>query len=112
MDADQGAAGVGHLTAGEVLDGIREQLQQPGTDDLQLLLKISQELADLDDRRLSPEAASAWNQRAETKREKARASLGLQTGVKRGLLIGFITGFVLCALFAAALAMHWLVVMQ
>jgi hypothetical protein len=112
MDADQVAVGIDRLTARDVLDGIRDQLKEPAADEVHLLLKISRELADLDDKHLSPADATIWKARAETRRERSSAALGLQTGFKRGLLFGFLAGFALTGLFAAMLAMHWLVVTQ
>ncbi|HEY0329189.1 MAG TPA: hypothetical protein VGC77_08810 [Rhodopseudomonas sp.] len=105
-------AAVDRLTAKDVLDGLRADLAAPAADELQLLLKISRDLADLDDKRLVADDAIAWTARGDTRREKSRAALGLQAGFKRGLVVGFLAGFVLTALFAALLAMHWLVVMQ
>jgi hypothetical protein len=112
MNADQSSTGFDRLTARDVLDGVRAQLAEPAADELPLLLKISKELTDLDTRRLTPDTAAAWIARPETGREKLAVMLGRQSGFKTGLLIGFLTGFVLAGLFAALLAMHWLVVLE
>jgi hypothetical protein len=112
MNADQTTSGIDRLTARDVLDGVRDQLREPADDETQLLLKISKQLTDLDTRRLTPDIAAAWTARPETGREKLAAMLGRQTGFKTGLLIGFLTGFAMAGLFAALLAMHWLVVLE
>jgi hypothetical protein len=77
-----------------------------------VLLKVFRDLADLNEGSLSPELATAWKARPETRREYIRALLATQTGFRRGLLFGFLAGFALTGIFGALLAMHWLVVMQ
>ena len=109
---DVAPAAAGGLTATAVLDRLRTELNEPAADDMKLLLKISRDLGALDGQRWSPADADAWEDRPETAREHSRASLGRQTGFKFGLMVGFPVGFVLCALFAAMLAMHWLVVAE
>lgn len=110
IDPDQAPAD--GLTATAVLDRIRTELNAPAADDMQLLLKIARDLAALDGQRWSPADAAAWTARPETYRELTLTALARQRGFKLGLLSGFLAGFVLTALFAALLAMHWLVVMQ
>jgi hypothetical protein len=100
------------VTATAVLNRLRAALKEPAADDMALLLKISQDLGELDGQRWSPTAADAWQGRPETAREYIRASLARQTGFKLGLAIGFGAGFLLSALFAGMLAMHWLVVAE
>ncbi|ABD86330.1 hypothetical protein RPC_0759 [Rhodopseudomonas palustris BisB18] len=109
-DPDQAPAD--GLTATAVLDRIRAELNEPAADDMQLLLKIAKDLATLDGQRWSPADAAAWTARPESYRELRLAALARQRGFKLGLLSGFLAGFVLTALFAALLAMHWLVVVE
>jgi predicted lipid-binding transport protein (Tim44 family) len=112
MDADHAPEGIERPTARDILDGIRDQLREPAADEMPLLLKISRELAELEDYQLAPADAAAWKARPETRRERLAAILGRQGAFKSGLAIGFLTGLALGGLFMGLLAMHWVVVTQ
>lgn len=99
--------------AREVLDELRERLDQPGDDDaVQRLIQLAADLGSLNESRLSVDEAAQWRNRPDTHSERLRAILGRQSGYKIGLLIGFAAGTALAGLCGAMLAMHYVVAHQ
>jgi len=90
-----------YISAGEVLDNIREQIKEKPQDDMTLLLKIFKDLKSLDTNKMSPRDASRWMIQEEMKQEKRIAELATKMGFNRGLKSGFFIGFILCAFIAA-----------
>jgi len=112
MDADHDPAATGRGGAGDIVDGLRAELNAPAEDDLQRLLALSSAVENLDESRLDAEQAAIWRARPESRRERMRAILARQGGFKLGLIIGFFAGFALTGLFGAMLALHYVVANQ
>jgi hypothetical protein len=89
------------LTAGKILDSIREQLRGKPDNDMDLLLRLFKDISDFDFSRMSPRDASRWMMREETARESSLVKLATQVGFRQGAKAGFIVGFFLCAFIAA-----------
>jgi hypothetical protein len=112
MSETDDASATERTGASEILDELRAELAQPAADDVQRLLKLSADLGNLNESRLSVDEAALWRNRPDTHRERLRAILGRQGGFKAGLLIGFAAGAALAGLFGAMLAMHYVVAHQ
>src|ERR1700688_1186456 len=85
-----------YRTAGDVLNGLREQLRERTHDDMTLLLKIFKDLKTLDTNKMSPHDAAHWMIQEETKQEKRITELATQAGFNRGLVAGLFGGIILC----------------
>jgi hypothetical protein len=112
MDAETDPAAIEQSGAKQVLESLRAELAEPGEDDLQRLLKLSNDVENLNESRLTVEEAAIWRTRAESRRELMRGILARQSGFKFGLLVGFFAGFALTGLFGAMLALHYVVAHQ
>jgi hypothetical protein len=89
-----------YQSVSEILDNIRAQLTDRAHDDIHLLVKIFNDLKNIDAYRLSPYDASHWLIQKPTERAIRSEQFVRQVGFNSGFGIGFLVGFAVCAFLA------------